>query len=892
LSLPGLAEGFTPHKHQRDAVWRVVSEPTALLAHAVGAGKTATMVMAAMELRRLGLARKPAIVVPNHMLEQFAREAKQLYPQADVLVAGKDEVNAEHRKAIVARCATGDWDIVVITHSAFERIPVSPEAQRTFIDTELADLRDAYDRTRRNDDRSFVKRLEKAIARRETRLEELLNLAGKDDGVTFEATGIDHLAVDEAHLFKNLSFTTRIQGLATSESQRAEDLDLKLHSLRQRGGKRVAVLATATPVANSIAELYVMQHYLQPKALDAAGISHFDGWAANFGATVTALELAPDGGSYRMNTRFARFRNVPDLLGMFAAVADTRTTDDLNLPTPKLDGGPQTVVVPGTDALRKYVASLVERAEAVRNRQVEPHEDNMLAVTGDGRRAALDLRLVDLPPAHPTKIEAAAERIAAIHHRHRDTRYLDPDTGRPADRPGALQLVFCDLGTPKPGHWSVYGELRDELVARGVPADAVRFVHDAKTDKAKAELFSACRDGRVAVLLGSTQKMGVGTNVQRRAIALHHLECPWRPADIEQREGRILRQGNQNETVEILRYATEGSFDIYSYQTVERKAAFINQVTRCQVTDREVDDVGDAALSFAEVKALATGNPLILEKAGVDAEAAKLRRLADAHRQDQARLRATLDAAVDRAADASAEAERLAAAIARRVDTAGDQFAMRVMDTPFSDRIEAGDALKAELRHRLVNRLDAHGTPSPLGSLGGLPLASEIHLGTEAQAVVIVADTPVRIVYSRGEVYNSRGQDAVRRIEHQIQHLERHHDNALQAAQEADSTAERARNRIGLPFPHQARLDQLRRRQAEIEDALTPAAPELEKPGGAQAEVPGPSVAEPPTAGEGDQQSATRARLAGLATLPPASGGQTRPRPWRPADTNPSAITR
>ena len=420
-------------------------------------------------------------------------------------------------------------------------------------------------------------------------------------------------------MYKNRRVDSAIDGMANPGSQRAQDLDAKLWALRRVHGPRVVTFATATPVANSIAELWTMQSYLQPDALAEVDLAPFDSWAATFGRTVTALELAPDGGSYRMKTRFARFQNIPELLTLYRQVADVRTAEDLDLPVPALSGGgPETVVVPASPTLREYVAELAARAERVRSRSVTPDEDNMLKITGDGRRAALDLRLVgEHPDPDGGKLAAAADRIAAIHRSSAGRLYLD-EAGEPHPRPGGLQLVFCDASTPSGSGWNAYAELRTLLTDRGVPPESVRFVHEAGTDEAKAKLFAACRDGRVAVLVGSTDKMGVGTNVQARAIALHHLDCPWRPADIEQRDGRIVRQGNQNPEVAILRYVTEGSFDIYMWQTVERKAAFINQVATGRAVDRDVDDIGDQALSYAEVKALATGNPLILEKASVD----------------------------------------------------------------------------------------------------------------------------------------------------------------------------------------------------------------------------------------------------------------------------------
>ena len=643
LSLPGLALNFEPRPHQVAAVARIIHEPAVGLFHEVGAGKTAEMTMGAMELRRLGLARKPAIVVPNHMIEQFGREFLQLYPQARVMIAQREDLQASRRRLFVARCATGDWDAVILSRSALERIPMSAAAQQDYLNRELDRMRQQIQRSKEGDGLT-VKRLEAALLRAEERLKAKLD-AAKDPGITFEATGVDYLLVDEAHGYKNLRTPSNIPDAAIDGSMRASDLDMKISYLRERNGQRVVTFATATPIANSVTEAFVMQHYLRPDLLAAAGIEDFDAWAATFGQTVTQIEMAPEGGSsFRQKTRFAKFTNVPEMLRMWHVSADIKTGQDLNLPTPALarraaDGqrAPETVVVQPCDALLAYVAELGERADKIRNRAVSPEEDNMLKVSGDGRRAALDLRLIGQPMTVPGKIGAAASRIAAIWAAHRDDTYQGADDhGEPVR--GSLQLVFCDLGTPGDG-WNVYGELRSQLAARGLPRAAIRFVHEARTDRDKGELFAACRAGSVAVLIGSTEKMGVGTNVQARAVALHHLDCPWRPADVAQREGRILRQGNMNDEVHVLRYVTEHSFDGYMWQTVERKARFIAQVMRGRLDVREIEDIGDAALSYNEVKALATGNPLLMDKAEADAEFTRLQRAERAHHRNRDALR-------------------------------------------------------------------------------------------------------------------------------------------------------------------------------------------------------------------------------------------------------------
>ena len=498
LSLPGLALTFRPRPHQVAAVARMIGEPAVLLAHEVGAGKTAEMIMGVTELRRLGLVRKPAVVVPNHMLEQFAREWLQLYPQAKVMTAGQEDLQRDRRREFVARCATGTWDGIVMSRSAFERIPLSAREQQAYMDRELEQMRE-WIRAARSADGITVKKLEGALLRAEERLRAKLDSA-KDPGITFEATGIDYLCIDEAHGYKNLRTASNISDAAIDGSMRASDLDMKIDYLRRRNGRRVVTFATATPIANSVTEAYVMQRYLRPDLLAAAGIEVFDTWAATFGQVVSQVELAPEGGSnFRMKSRFARFANVPEMLRMLHVAADVKTAEDLALPVPDLkqraDGqrAPETVTVEPSDELLDYVRDLGDRAAKVRNRAVDPDEDNMLKISGDGRRAALDLRLLGLPQTTPGKITAAADRIAAIWTSHQDDEYFDPG-GVPYPVRGSLQLVFCDLGTPGPG-WNAYDELRGQLVARGLPSEAVRFIHEAKTDRDKAQLFAASRAG-------------------------------------------------------------------------------------------------------------------------------------------------------------------------------------------------------------------------------------------------------------------------------------------------------------------------------------------------------------------------------------------------------------
>ena len=764
------------------------------------------------------------------MLEQFCAELIQLYPRARVLMANAEGRSAADRKELVGRCATGDWDAVVMTHSAFTAIPVSRSAETAYLDAKVTELQAAIDASQKQ---LTVKRMQKILGRYQERQRRLRD-AKRDDGATFEQSGIDYMFYDECQAAKNLAVSSSIEGMARDGSQRASDMEMKLHVLRHRhqhrGDRaRVATFATGTFVTNSVAELYVMQRFLQPDRLDQLGLTGFDAWAANFGRMVTSLELAPDGGGYRPKTRFARFVNVPELMGVFAEMADIRTDDELGLPAPSVVGGrPETVTVAGSSQLADFVADLVRRAEQVRSRRAAPGEDNMLAITTAGRAAALDLRLVGLDPDPAGgKITAAAERIAQIFEANRDRRYHGPD-GDEQSRPGSLQLVFADLGTPS-DRWNAYDQLRHELTARGVPAGSVRFIHDAKNDQAKAELFQACRDGHVSVLVGSTAKMGVGTNVQRRAVALHHLDSPWRPADIEQRNGRILRQGNQNPEVAIIHYVTEGSFDTFMLQTLQRKAGFIHQVARGQPDARDLDDVGDAALTYGEIKALSTGNPLIMEKAGIESDLARLERLARAHHREQHELAARRTADQQRAQRRAAQAAAIDAALPRRVDTRGDRFAMVVAGRPYRARPDAGAALKAHLLELIAQHDTTVGLARtvsyPVGELGGYQLTADITASRLGPAgVARIEDLPVDpILLDRGELTAAAPVGLIARFEHRVQTLDAVARDLAADAARLHAEADAAAARLGLPFDHAARLSDLRSRLAQIDQLLTPA---------------------------------------------------------------------
>lgn len=631
LRFPGMNPEITLRPHQRNAIAHVLYGNNVLLAHEVGAGKTFEMVASAMEKKRLGLCNKTLIVVPNHLTEQMASEALLLYPNAEILVARKTDFEKANRKKFCARIATGNFDIIVIGHSQFEKIPLSDERQKMYLQKQIDDVVAQTAALKAQRAENFtIKQMERMKKQLQRKLDKLNDQSRKDDVITFEELGVDSLMVDEAHYFKNAMVTTkmtRVAGISQTESQKASDMYMKCMYMDGLTGGHGIVFATGTPISNSMTEMYIMMRYLQYGLLEQEGLLNFDAWASTFGESVTAIELAPEGNGYRSKTRFAKFYNLPELMNMFKQCADIQTADMLKLPVPEITGGKPTIVkLPPSELQRQMVAALGERAEAVRNRLVAPNEDNMLRITNDGRKLALDQRLMNplLPDDPDSKANACVERVFTIWERTKTQR--------------STQMIFCDLSTPRTDGFDVYNDIRDKLVARGIPKDEVQFIHDADTEAKKAELFGKVRSGAVRVLMGSTQKMGAGTNVQTRLCALHHLDCPWRPADIAQRNGRMVRQGNMNKEVSIFIYITEATFDAYSYQLVENKQKFISQIMTSKSPARSCEDLDEAALSYAEVKALAAGNPMIKEKMDLDIQVARLRTLKAAYNSQHYRL--------------------------------------------------------------------------------------------------------------------------------------------------------------------------------------------------------------------------------------------------------------
>ena len=571
-----------------------------------------------MEMKRLGLCTKSLIVVPNHITEQWAAEWLQLYPSANILVATKKDFETQNRKKFCSRIATGDYDAVIIGHSQFEKIPMSAERQQAILQQQIDEILFGIEQAKaQKAERYTVKQMERTRKSLEAKLEKLNDQSRKDDVVTFEQLGVDRLFVDESHYFKNLFLMTKMRnvgGIAQTEAQKSSDLFMKCRYLDELTGGRGTIFATGTPISNSMVELYTIQRYLQYGLLQEMGLIHFDDWASDFGETITAIELSPEGTGYRAKTRFAKFFNLPELMAAFKQVADIQTADMLHLPVPKANF--HTEVIKPSELQQEMVKGLAERAEKIRDGGVDPHVDNMLRITNDGRKLALDMRLINpLAADDPNgKVAVCARNVYKIWEQTKEQR--------------STQLVFCDLSTPtKDGSFNVYDDLKKKLMEQGIPEDEIAFIHDADSEVKKKALFAKVRAGQIRVLMGSTQKMGAGTNVQDRLIALHDLDCPWRPSDLQQRLGRIVRQGNENEEVEIFRYVTEGTFDAYLYQLVENKQKFIAQIMTSKAPVRVAEDVDETALSYSEIKALATGNPLIIEKCNLDMEVAKLNML-------------------------------------------------------------------------------------------------------------------------------------------------------------------------------------------------------------------------------------------------------------------------
>lgn len=811
LDFPGMSRGIDLRSHQKDAVWRGMSGGNTLLAHAVGAGKTFTMAATGMKLKQAGLVKKPMYVVPNHMLEQFSREFMQLYPNAKLLVAAKEDLARDRRKLLTAKIAGGEWDGIVVTHSSFERIGMSREYQERFLREQVAE----YDQLLRDHagggtPRNIIKTIEKQKARREERLKELAAEDKKDDGLVFDELGVDHVFIDEAHYFKNLETPTkmeRVAGIQAGGSERAFDLYMKARHLGERHPGHGVTFATGTPISNTMVELYTMQRFLDPEGLKSRGIEHFDAWAATFGEVVDTMEISPDGASLRPRSRFAKFTNLPELQQMFRAFADVQTAEMLDLPRPELEGGkPAVVACPMSEEQAALQQELVARYDRLRTEKVDPREDNALAITTDGRKLALDARLLSATAGdHPgSKVNALADNVARI--------WRETAAGR------GTQMVFCDLGVnPTPWGFGVYDEVIDKLTARGIPREQFAAVGDADSDAKKQALFDRVRAGSVRVLIGSTAKMGTGTNVQKRLAALHHLDAPWKPAEVEQREGRILRQGNGNDRVAIYRYVTEGSFDAYMWQALETKARFIGQVITGESAARRAEDVGGQELSYAEVKAIASGNPAVLTLAEADAELQRLAILNKNHADEQYLTRRALR-------DLPEAIVHLEKRLANLAADLGTLAAHERDPITIGGRACRHDEVLAALGHRLDALPETvHETRRfPLGTYRGLAFGLVLHPGGGAEVFLEGATLRHGLLS-----HDHRGPRAV------LNALDRLSDSypasRVSTGQELAIAEGQLRDheaRSGRTFPHDAYLGELTNLRDRLKASLALATPE------------------------------------------------------------------
>ena len=804
IVLGGMNPDITLREHQRGAIAHVLYGGNTLLAHEVGAGKTFEMAASAMEAKRLGLCQKSLFVVPNHLTLQWASEFLRLYPSAKILVATKKDFETANRKKFCARIATGDYDAVIIGHSQFEKIPISAERQERILQEQINEITDAISEMKAMRGESFtIKQLEKTRRSLEARMEKLQAAERKDDVITFEQLGVDRLFVDEAHSFKNLFLYTKMRnvaGLSTSEAQKSSDMFMKCQYMDELTGGKGTVFATGTPVSNSMTELYTMMRYLQHGTLRQKGLTHFDQWASTFGETTTAIELAPEGTGYRARTRFAKFFNLPELMSMFKEVADIKTADQLHLPVPEAKF--ETVVVQPSEIQKEMVADLSERAAAVHGGSVDPSVDNMLKITSDGRKIGLDQRLMNplLPDDPNSKLNACVQNVLRIW-----------EEGQ-ADK--LTQLLFCDLSTPKgDGTFNVYEDIRDKLVAAGVPREEIAFIHDADTEAKKKELFGKVRTGEVRVLLGSTQKMGAGTNVQDRLVAVHHLDVGWRPADMTQRNGRIIRQGNRNKQVQIFQYVTEGTFDAYLYQTLENKQKFISQIMTSKSPVRSCDDVDEQALSYAEIKALCAGNPLIREKMDLDVDVAKLKVLRADYQSKHFRLEDQLLKYFPAEIEAQQSRNRGFEADMRTAEAhplPEEGFVgMEVGGKHYAEKADAGDAILALCKE--IKSTEG----IPIGSYRGFQMelsyntfekqfqitlkgemSHHVSLGTDARGNLTRLDNALVGIPGRLE----RGQEQLENLRNQ------------QAAAQVELTK---------PFPQEAELAEKSARLAELDAALS-----------------------------------------------------------------------
>ena len=804
IQFVGMNPEITLMPHQKNAVAHVLYGNNTLLAHCVGAGKTFQMIAAGMESKRLGLSQKNLYVVPNHLTEQWGSDFLRLYPGANILVATKKDFEPANRKRFCSRIATGDYDAVIIGHTQFEKIPLSRERQIAMLEDQIADITFSIEEAAHQAGQNYtIKQLEKTKKSLQARMKKLNDQTRKDDVVTFEQLGVDRLFVDESHSFKNLFLYTKMRnvaGISQTDAQKSSDMFMKCRYMDELTGGRGITFATGTPVSNSMTELYTIMRYLQYDTLMRMGMGHFDSWAATFGETVTAIELSPEGTGYRAKTRFARFFNLPELISIFKEAADIQTSDMLNLPVPEAEFINE--VLKPSEEQQEMVSAFSERAEEVRAGLVNPTVDNMLKITNDGRKCALDQRLLNelLPDAEKSKVNTCVENAFQVW-----------DEGK-ADR--TTQLIFCDLSTPKgDGTFNVYDDVRNKLVARGIPKEEIAFIHEYNTETKKADLFAKVRAGQVRILMGSTPKLGAGTNVQDRLIALHHLDCPWKPSDLEQQEGRILRQGNQNDKVKIFRYVTENTFDAYMWQILENKQKFISQIMTSKSPVRACEDVDDTALSYAEIKALATGNPYIKEKMDLDVQVSKLKLLKANHTSQIYRLES--DIAKNFPVQISALKERIAgmqvdSQVVKSVDLQdNDTFAMTVGNVLYEDKKEAGEALIAACAG-----LKTVSTGGKVGEYHGFTLSASYNMFSNAFELTIKGKCSYKLEIGKDPVGN------MQRIHNTLSSIDRKLTESEQKLETVQQQLATAQEEVKKPFPKEAELNEKMERLSELNALL------------------------------------------------------------------------
>ena len=838
INFSGMNPEITLRKHQVNAIAHILYGGNTLLAHVVGAGKTFEMVAAAMESKRLGLCQKSLFVVPNHLTEQWATEFLQLYPAANILVATRKDFETKNRKKFCGRIATGDYDAVIIGHSQFEKIPMSVERQRAILEQQIDEIMMGISEAKREKAENFtIKQMMKTQKGLQAKIDKLNDQSRKDDVVTFEELGVDRIFIDESHYFKNLFLYTKMRnvgGIAQTEAQKSSDLFMKCRYLDEITGGRGIVFATGTPISNSMVELYTIQRYLQMSALEEQGLQHFDSWAANYGETVTAIELSPEGTGYRAKTRFAKFYNLPELMSLFKNVADIQTADMLKIPVPEAHY--HNIALKPSEYQKQIVASLAERAEKVRNREVDSRVDNMLLITNDGRKLALDQRLVNpmLPSDPDSKAAKCAENVFEIWQRTADQR--------------STQMIFCDLSTPgkerpiemvqkEDGSFgmapfqNVYEDIRTKLIELGVPENEIAFIHNAKSEVQKKDLFGKVRNGQVRILLGSTQRMGAGTNCQQKLVALHHLDCPWRPSDLQQREGRIIRQGNENKEVDIYSYVTEGTFDAYLYQLVESKQKFISQIMTSKSPVRSAEDVDEQALSYAEIKALASGNPLIKEKMDLDIEVSKLKLLKSNHLSQRYALEdaisKTFPKNIAEARERISGYEADIVAVKENTHPNADGFSpLTLMGVTYAEKKEAGAALLTMCQNMLSPEA------AQIGSYRGLTLELEFHSFSQEYRLTMIGQLRHTVTLGT-DVFGN-----LQRMDNMLETLPMKEQACLEQLSNLQNQLETAKVEVQKPFPREeelkvkvARLEELNtlldldHKEAEITDAEPDEAP-------------------------------------------------------------------